>query len=94
MAGHGRRAALAFLLTAEIVVSAIPSGASSAGDPSEQVKRLGRGVNILGYDPIWDNFGDGRFKAKHFKLIRDAGFRSVPSSSALPYGTASAIWTN
>jgi len=43
----------------------------------EQVKRLGRGVNILGYDPIWDNFAEGRFKERHFKLIHEAGFQTV-----------------
>ena len=46
-------------------------------DAFEQVKRLGRGVNILGYDPIWDNARAARFKEKHFKSIRDAGFQAV-----------------
>jgi endoglucanase len=50
---------------------------AAAVEPFDQVKRLGRGVNILGYDPIWDNFGNARFKAKHFKLIHDAGFQTV-----------------
>lgn len=77
MASHGRRTGLAFLLTTGIVLSAVPSVASLTTEPSQQVKRLGRGVNILGYDPIWDKFGDGRFKEKHFKLIREAGFRSA-----------------
>ncbi len=56
----------------------VPSPAAAAPPAAfEQVKRLGRGVNILGYDPIWDNFKDARFKEKHFKLIHDAGFGSV-----------------
>ncbi len=46
-------------------------------DPFEQVKRLGRGVNILGYDPIWDDFAGGRFKERHFRLIHEAGFQTV-----------------
>ncbi len=46
-------------------------------EPFDQVKRLGRGVNILGYDPLWKDFEKGRFKERHFKLIHDAGFRSV-----------------
>ncbi|HOG75877.1 MAG TPA: glycoside hydrolase family 5 protein, partial [Candidatus Marinimicrobia bacterium] len=37
----------------------------------------GRGVNILGYDPIWDSFEKARFKEHHFKLIREAGFNTV-----------------
>jgi endoglucanase len=51
--------------------------AAAPPDAFAQVKRLGRGVNILGYDPIWDNFKDARFKERHFKLIHDAGFQSV-----------------
>ena len=43
----------------------------------EQNKRLGRGVNILGYDPVWKSRSDARVRAEHFKLIRDAGFDHV-----------------
>jgi len=46
-------------------------------DPFEQVKRMGRGVNIIGYDPIWRNFAEARFKKEHFKLIREGGFKTV-----------------
>ncbi|HVN81501.1 MAG TPA: glycoside hydrolase family 5 protein [Terriglobia bacterium] len=53
------------------------ASAAEAVDSFEQVKRLGRGVNILGYDPIWKNFDKGRFKEKHFKLIRNGGFQTV-----------------
>src|SRR5512138_37587 len=38
---------------------------------------LGRGVNIIGYDPIWDSRADGRMQAKHFRLLREAGFDHV-----------------
>jgi endoglucanase len=51
--------------------------AAATPDAFEQVKRLGRGVNILGYDPIWDDAKSGRFQEKHFKIIREAGFQSV-----------------
>jgi endoglucanase len=50
---------------------------SKAVDAFEQNEKLGRGVNILGYDPIWDSFEKARFKAHHFKLIREAGFNTV-----------------
>jgi len=46
-------------------------------DPFEQVKQMQRGVNILGYDPIWKNFAKARFKEKHFRLIREGGFQTV-----------------
>jgi endoglucanase len=55
----------------------LPGGPAATANPFDQVKRLGRGVNILGYDPIWDHFKDGRFKEKHFKLIHEAGFQTV-----------------
>ena len=43
----------------------------------EQSNRLGRGINILGYDPIWKSAADARFQEGYFKLIRDAGFDHV-----------------
>lgn len=46
-------------------------------DPFKQNKKLGRGVNIIGYDPIWDSLETGRFKEKHFQLIKEAGLNSV-----------------
>lgn len=41
------------------------------------VERLGRGVNIFGYDPIWKSFRRARFKERHFEAIRRAGFQTV-----------------
>ena len=46
-------------------------------DAFQQNKRLGRGVNILGYDPIWRSRDQARFKEKHFELLKKAGFNSV-----------------
>jgi endoglucanase len=42
-----------------------------------QNQRLGRGVNILGYDPIWRSRDQGRFKAEYFQKLKAAGFSSV-----------------
>lgn len=39
--------------------------------------RLGRGVNVLGYDPIWQNFERARFQARHFQAIKAGGFDTV-----------------
>lgn len=52
----------------------VPNGAV---DPFQQNKRLGRGVNIIGYDPLWKSRDKGRFKEQHFRLIKDAGFQHV-----------------
>jgi endoglucanase len=46
-------------------------------DAFEQNRKLGRGVNILGYDPIWRSRAQARFQAKHFHLLKEAGFNSV-----------------
>ena len=42
-----------------------------------QNRRLGRGMNILGYDPIWGPVPGAAFREEHFRLIREAGFQSV-----------------
>lgn len=52
-------------------------GPAQTIDAFTRNQRLGRGVNILGYDPIWRNRQQARFQEKHFRLIREAGFQSV-----------------
>ena len=57
---------------------AVPdSCAASAPDAYTQNLRLGRGVNILGYDPIWRAREQARYQVKHFRLLHEAGFDSV-----------------
>jgi endoglucanase len=46
-------------------------------EPFTQNQHLGRGVNVIGYDPIWKSRPAGRMQAKHFSLIRAAGFNHV-----------------
>ena len=44
----------------------------------DQCTKLGRGVNILGYDKtFWQDHTKGRFKEQYFKMIKGAGFSSV-----------------
>ena len=45
--------------------------------PADQVKGMTRGVNIVGYDPLWRDASKARFKPRHFKIIREGGFNSV-----------------
>src|SRR5262245_31510107 len=40
-------------------------------------QQLGRGVNILGYDPVWRSREQGRFKTEYFQMLKTAGFDSV-----------------
>lgn len=44
----------------------------------DQCIKLGRGVNILGYDrAYWQDHTKGRFKEAYFRMIKEAGFSSV-----------------
>jgi endoglucanase len=42
--------------------------------PAAAAPLLRRGINVLGYDPIWQDPAKARFKARHFRAIREAGF--------------------
>ncbi|MGD0258353.1 MAG: glycoside hydrolase family 5 protein [Verrucomicrobiota bacterium] len=68
----------ALLLTAVLMLAA-PAGHAqpAAADAFEQNRKLGRGVNILGYDPIWRSREQARFQAGYFRLLKEAGFSSV-----------------
>lgn len=46
--------------------------------PWDQCKKLGRGVNIIGYDKeLWKDHTRGRFKEVYFKMIKEAGFSNI-----------------
>jgi len=60
------------------VSSCLSQATGSKGtDAFAQNRWLRRGVNVLGYDPIWDSFDQGRFKERYFKMIHDGGFDSL-----------------
>ena len=40
---------------------------TQALDAFEQNRHLGRGVNIIGYDPLWRSRDQARFQEKHFR---------------------------
>jgi endoglucanase len=71
----GRLALLASILV--VFASPVAHARSGAIDAFEQNRKLGRGVNILGYDPIWRSRTQGRFQTRHFRLLKEAGFNSV-----------------
>ena len=60
---------LAFIVTGTLPLTAL--------DAFQQNARLGRGVNLLGWDAVWQNRARGQVKDVHFKLIREAGFQHV-----------------
>jgi endoglucanase len=69
--------ALKFLACSMLGLFAIGALRAQTPDAFTQAKRLGHGVNIIGYDPIWDSFEKGRFREKHFALLKEGGFHSV-----------------
>lgn len=64
----------ATLIGASLLTAARPL---MALDAFQQNTRLGRGVNILGWDALWQDPARGQFQDIHFKLIREAGFQHV-----------------
>ena len=62
----------AFLLSAAWPVAA---ATAAADDPAHVAAgRLHRGVNVLGYDPVWKDPAHARFQPRHFTIIRRGGF--------------------
>lgn len=51
--------------------------AAETEDVFSQCRELGRGVNVLGYDPIWNSFEQARFKTEYFSVIRSGGFDTL-----------------
>ncbi len=49
----------------------------AAVTPQAQVKAMARGVNILGYDPIWRDPAQARFRLDHLARIKQGGFDTV-----------------
>lgn len=50
----------------------LPPTQGAAGETA-----LGSGVNILGYDGIWDGGTNAPFRGRYFPMLREAGFRHV-----------------
>lgn len=67
----------ACLLIAWGILTATAWSQSPVPDVFAQNRKLGRSVNILGYDPIWRSRDQARFKLKYFRELREAGFNSV-----------------
>jgi endoglucanase len=66
----------ALLVSLTLLAFAAPSFAEPIS-PAEQVAQMKRGVNIVGYDPIWQDESQARFQVRHFKIIKDGGFDTV-----------------
>jgi hypothetical protein len=52
----------------------VAGSAAPAGDAFATAARLHRGVNVLGYDPVWKDSARARFQPRHFATICKGGF--------------------
>lgn len=59
------------------LVLAAVGPATASVSPHAQVKAMARGVNILGYDPIWRNPAQARFRLDQLARIKQGGFDTV-----------------
>jgi endoglucanase len=65
-----------FLLVS-VAPMAAPAAEKQGVDPFVQNQKLRSGVNIIGYDPIWNARDKARFKAEYFRMLKEAGFSNV-----------------
>lgn len=55
-----------------------PAAQARELSPKAQVAAMKRGVNVLGYDPLWKDPAQARFQLdRHFKTIKAGGFDTV-----------------
>jgi endoglucanase len=74
-----RRASLTFVVAAAaaLVLAALSTSLGQGAPAVKKTPGLGRGVNILGYDGLWEGGVNAPFRQQNFQLIRDAGFDHV-----------------
>ncbi|HTQ36125.1 MAG TPA: glycoside hydrolase family 5 protein [Steroidobacteraceae bacterium] len=65
------------LCAALLGAASLAAGADQPLSAADQVAAMRRGVNIIGYDPLWQDPSKARFKPRHFAVIRDGGFSTV-----------------
>ena len=66
------------LLLIIITPSILAQGNFGQGFVFDQNARLGRGVNIIGYDAaLWKDYTKGRFKEKYFSMVKQNGFSTI-----------------
>jgi endoglucanase len=76
---HALKPAPLALFIFSVAIMSCPGrpAAPAEKDVFAQDKMLGRGVNVLGSDPIWRSFDRARFKESYFKMIHDGGFDTL-----------------
>lgn len=78
MARRGRTIAAFYVLPLLLFVAFAAAQAKGADQRAfREVARLGRGINILGYDGIWQGATNAPFRWENLIAIRNAGFSHV-----------------
>jgi endoglucanase len=67
----------ALLITALLFASSWSGAAEQPLSAFDQVRQMQRGVNIVGYDPLWRDAAKARFQPRHLERIKQGGFDSV-----------------
>jgi endoglucanase len=70
-------AVLAAIACVLVSACATPRASLDGAAPAEAANQFLRGVNIIGYDPIWEDESRARFQERHFAEIRRGGFDFV-----------------
>ncbi|WP_407170393.1 glycoside hydrolase family 5 protein [Bradyrhizobium sp. ORS 111] len=68
--------AVNWLLALLLAVLTSPVDAAGPGQPAA-MPALGRGINILGYDGLWEGYQNAPFRLENLTAIRKAGFSHV-----------------
>lgn len=66
-----------FVSVLGLLAAASAASAQAPVTTPEPTPTLRRGMNVLGYDPIWTDPKKGRFEERHFAEIRKGGFDFV-----------------
>ena len=65
------------LLAGLLLLAVTGCATADTAAPGQPETKYRRGVNIIGYDPIWSDPARARFQEKHFAEIRRGGFDFV-----------------
>jgi endoglucanase len=68
---------LLFSIAASAVGSVAAANPDQPVSAADQLSQMRRGVNIVGYDPLWKDSAKARFQPGHMEIIRNGGFDSV-----------------
>jgi endoglucanase len=56
-------AAILALTASQLLIGGATQAASPSTDPFDEVRAMGRGINVLGYDPLWKDATQAKVRA-------------------------------